>query len=225
MTDDELFQRLDKDLENIRKDVQHLLFMQFIFSQVQKLVRQNQRLQRPSSFYDWMAQAYAYTVAIGVRRHLDYDNRSYSLVRLLKEVMRKPETLSRKRYVSMYSSQDPNLAKRVANREFDKLVGVPGNLHVDIARVYADLQRFKTMAEKLKPFVNKRIAHFDRKGPKTIPTFRDLDDSVEIMKCLVEKYSWLFRCKCGDITPVLVDDWRAIFREPWIPARESLESS
>jgi hypothetical protein len=59
-----------------------------------------------------------------------------------------------------------------------------------------------------------RVAHRDPAEPR-IPTFPELDTALDTLEALVDKYTALLLAREGDIVPVIVDDWKAIFRDPW----------
>jgi hypothetical protein len=212
--DDQDFNRLNQWLENIHTNVEQLLIKRYILREVDKIIQTNPRIHKPSSFYQWMGNVYFESAAMGIRRQIDRDTRSISFVRMLDEIQRKPEILSRGRFVSLYS--DPNIRALIADREFDRLVG-DGRSYINPDDVRKDSVKLQEKAEKVERFATKRIAHLDEVGPTIIPTFQDLDDCLDFLEQLLRKYLMLFRARSDDtIVPVWQYDWTAIFREPWI---------
>ena len=87
-------------LRTIHGDVRSLLLSRDIFWEVQSLIGANAWLQRqPGLFNHWLATNYAVAASLGIRRQLDRDCRSISLVRLLTDVKQtvqaRPDILSR----------------------------------------------------------------------------------------------------------------------------------
>src|SRR6266850_2902607 len=99
---DDQFKKWDRWLEKIKGDITRLSVNRHIFWEVQEIIKRNAKIQKPSSFYEWMGNLYATDAVIGVRRLLDKDDRSISLARLLTEIQEKPEVLSRARFLALY---------------------------------------------------------------------------------------------------------------------------
>ena len=124
----------------IRVDVRSLLLSRQIFWEIQKIVSANAKLQeQPGLFNRWLATNYVVAATVGIRRQLDRDPRSVSIVRLLTEVEaaleERPDILSRANFAKNYR---PEL-REAAERQYDKLVGA-GEQRVDAAFVGLDLE-------------------------------------------------------------------------------------
>lgn len=201
-------------LDTIYKDVQNLLTNRYIFREVQKIISSNPRIQIGSSFYDWMGSVYAASQVIGVRRQVDADSDSISFRNLLDEIRQHAHILSRERYVSLY--KDSGLPNDIPHRDFDRKAGT-GRNHIDPVVVEADLSALQEKAERIRKYVNKRIAHFDRAEFKSLPTYAELDECLDYLEALLKKYLSLLQAKTHlSIVPVWQYDWKEIFRRPWI---------
>lgn len=215
MTDDELFKQWEGWLEIIYTDIQELVIRRHIFWEVQKIIRANPRIQKPSSYYTWMGSVYAAAASIGVRRQIDNGRHVVSFYRLLLEIQRKPGVLSRKRYVSLY--KEPLIEVRVADRHFDRFAG-RGKPHVELRMIKKDIADLTAITSKIKDYANERVAHFGKKGPTVVPTYKDLDECIDFLGNLLKKYWALFSAESIiDLLPTWQYDWKEIFREPWIP--------
>src|SRR5262245_55027308 len=135
MTDDEQWARWNGWLEKIREDVEDALFRRRIFQDVRAMIDENPLIRRVSSFWDWMAGVYEDSAAMAVRRQLDNRNDSVSLVRLLTEIRRDPQVLSRSRFVALYDAE----MQPAAELEFDRYIE-RGAQHIDPATVESDLE-------------------------------------------------------------------------------------
>ncbi|MCC7202116.1 MAG: hypothetical protein IT393_05545 [Nitrospirae bacterium] len=216
MTHDEIFKQWNEWLGIIYTDIQELVIRRYIFWEVQKIIRANPRIQKSSSFYTWLGSVFAAAASIGVRRQADNRTDVISLYRLLSEIKKKPEVLSRERYVTLYS--DPEIRKGVANCHFDRFAGV-GNTHVDRRKVEKDIGDIAAITSRLKDYANERVAHYSKKDPKTVPTYNDLNKCIDFLEELIIKYWALFRAETAvTLLPTWQYDWKGIFREPWIPA-------
>jgi hypothetical protein len=211
MTDDERWKRWTEWLETILEDVQNALIYRKIFAEVRAIIDANPRIQKASSFYEWMAGVYADSGLMAVRRQVDLDERSVSLARLLIDIRKSPQVLSRARFVALYRPE----MQGAAEREFDSYVGA-GAQHVDPKDVQTDLSALKKRTEDVEHYGTKRIAHLDEKGPTTVPTMGELEAALDLLRALLRKYMLLIRAVSYH-EPEWVYDWKAIFREPWIP--------
>ncbi len=213
LADDQQFKKWDMWLGKIHEDVENQLISRYIFWEVQSIIDANPRIQQPSAFYGWMGTVYAATGAAGVRRQLDLDKQSISLIRLLEEIINRPGVLSRKRFVALWLFKDPSL-ERSAHLWFDELVG-PGKPQIDPSVVEAEVKELRNKAKILERFATKRVAHLDKNPPKRLPTYEELDACLDYMEILLKKYVMLLRAERYDL-PVWVTDWKAVFRESWI---------
>jgi hypothetical protein len=210
MTDDERFKRWGEWIMVIHEDVENALINRRIRQEVAELIDANPRIQLPSAFYEWMAALYSDSGLMAVRRQLDKDPQSISLARLLREIGAYPRVLSRGRFVGLYR---PDL-QNAAHREFDGRVA-PSVNHIDPTVVQTELNDLYKRTREVERYGTKRVAHLDEKGPKTIPTFQELDDALDLIHELRVKYLLLLRGTTYR-EPVWTYDWKAIFREPWI---------
>ena len=112
------------------------------------------------------------------------------------------------------SLYQPELQNR-AHHEFDRHVASGAN-HIDPTVVQTDLDALHKRTRDVERYGTKRVAHFDEKGPKNIPTFQELDDALDLIRALWIKYLFLLRALTYR-EPVWTYDWKVIFREPWIP--------
>ncbi len=204
----------DTGLETIQAEVQEQLVRRHVFWEVQDIIRVNQKIQIPSSFYTWMGGVYVDSAVIAVRRQLDRRPDSVSIARLLAAIKTSPRVLSRERYVRLYEGS--GLPEHFAHRDFDRFAGQVGT-HVDPAIVRVDLDRLRDTCANITRFASKRVAHVDEQE-QVLPTFQDLDKCLDVLEELLKKYLALFRAEAHvRILPVWQYDWKAIFRQPWIP--------
>src|SRR6266849_6405251 len=113
--------------ELMKADIQDLLLRHQVFHRLQAIVQANPKLHRPSYLFDYLADTYAVSAAIGVRRHARHDDpeRDGSLIGLLLAIRRSPEVLTRARHVALY--REVGMPADMAEREFDRLAA-PGAL-------------------------------------------------------------------------------------------------
>ena len=200
-------------LDVIKAEVRELLIAKHTFHEVQKMIEANPKIQTSNSFYRYFANSYVSHVVVGLRRQIKIDSQSISLARLLKEISETPEVLSRKYYVSLYKN---SVVENLANGDFDR-IAMPGAAHIDASKVTADLQNLGDVTATCEEFADKRLAHRDKREPKSPPTYNEVDECLDLLDRLVVKYQLAFRAQAGEtLLPTWQYDWKEIFRTPWI---------
>jgi hypothetical protein len=210
------YEKWKKWLEIIEKEVTDLHRYRHIFDEVQKMVKNNPSIQKPSSFYEFLLKSYVALIVMGIRRQIKIDSQSISLARLLKEIIETPQIIARKRFVEMYAN---TAAKRHADSDFDQFAGKGGS-HVDPSIIEKDLVKLLTDGNKFEDYADKRLAHRDKQEPKLIPTYGETGKFIEDLGNLLKRYVLLFRAEgLIAVLPVYQYDWQLIFKEPWIQSR------
>jgi hypothetical protein len=217
MTLDQRRARLSDWIEIIKSDVQGLLLDQFIFYELQKIVRDNPRFtESPGLFTRWMASGFAQASAVGIRRQARYDKRyedNICLKRFLVEIKNHPELITRQSYLDLYKAQ--NAPIELGEADFDKVAGV-GNDQLPQALIVMHIDELKNASDAVATYVNRRIAHHDGRGA-VIPTFGDLKAALATMEKLALLYLRLVQGPMWDhLLPTFGYDWTAIFRFPWL---------
>jgi len=205
-------------LDIIKGEVSELMVAKHIFHEVHKLIDANPKLHQPSSFYDYLSRTYISHAVIGLRRQVKCDPQSVSLARLLNEMMETPQTFTRQYYVGLYKG---STVEHFANHDFEKYAD-PGAPNIDPTRVATDLTALRESLRRCEDFADKRIAHRDKREPKELPTFNEVDSCIDLLDSLYVKYFLLFHASHMDsLLPVWQYDWKSIFRVPWIDETEA----
>jgi len=227
--------KLTEWVENISKDVKDLILDHHIFWEVQQIIRSNPRFANVSGvFTQWMASNFIQAAAVGVRRQADLNPDCISLRKFLREVKNSPALLSREYYVSvsLQAAKDwpEECAEGFANGLYDQLVGL-GMSQPAPAQVQSEIDELVSTTERIRGFVDRRVAHVDRRGlQQPLPTFDGLADCLVLLERLMVKYyNLLTATDSGELLPQTLSDWKAIFRFPWlegptksgIPGRET----
>ena len=210
--------------DDIRGEIEELVTNKHIFWEIQKMINDNLNIQEPCSFNWFIGQTYSDYGVIAVRRQIKCNKQSISFVRLLKEIKMTPCVLSRERFVNLYRTGmkcvEEDKAEYIANKTFDRHFSGGCTDHIDPAIVQQDLDELKKHSDKLEEFADKKVAHHDKKAPKTIPTFNELDACIDWLERLTIKYTLLFEARdLGEnlVIEFLEDYWEEIFSQPWIP--------
>lgn len=213
--------RLDARLEKwlrwldvVKLQVQDLMLTKHTFHEVQRMIQQNPALQTSNSFYKYLTITYVSHVVMGLRRQIKCDPQSISFAQLLEELVATPEVLSRAYYKKLYLG---TVVEDMADRDFDRFAQ-PGAAHIDPALVAKDLGQLRKVTAKCEEFADRRLAHHDKRNPKQLPTYNDVDAAIELLDTLYCRYLLMFQAKALDtLLPTWQYDWKEIFRIPWAP--------
>jgi hypothetical protein len=208
-----------KWLKVVHDDIQQLLVKRNIFWEVQEIIKSNNALHKPSSFYDYLGDTYVAYVSIGIRRQIKVNSQSISFARLLTEIIDTPSVLSRKYYTGLYEG---SVVEDLADRDFDKFSG-SGQSCISKSMVETDLNRLNQVSSKVEDFADKRIAHHDKRIPKVLPKFNEVDACLDVLDELYVKYHLVFHADAMDsLMPTYQYDWKVIFEVPWLKPEEDL---
>lgn len=212
--------KLDKWLrwmDVIKSEVQDLVMAKRTFHEIQQLIKDNQELQLENSFYGYLSRTYVSHVVIGLRRQVKCDEQSISMARLFEELIEAPQVLSRKYYVGLYKG---SVVENFADQDFNKFA-TPGSPYIDPTLVITNLARLREATKRCEDFADKRVAHRDKREPKELPTFNEVDECIALLDELYVHYFMLFHAShMNSLLPTRQYDWKAIFRIPWIPHDE-----
>ncbi|MGA9771418.1 MAG: hypothetical protein WBV94_20460 [Blastocatellia bacterium] len=209
---DQLHEKWKKWLEHLSDEVIELHTNRHIFLDVQDIINQNPSIQ-PSDFNEWTAKMYGSAMSIAVRRQAINDEKSISFRCLLEEIKVNPTVMSRTRFKNDFV--DTNYPEFMADRRFDEIAGA-GREYLDTVGINADIQTLIDKTAKLHKYVNKRVAHHDRKEFTEIPTFGDLHEAIDYLEEILTKYWSLFTAFHISVCLRRHYDWRDVFRYPWI---------
>ena len=85
-----LREEMSEWLTFLENQVMSLRTNQHIFWEVQGIIRNNPKIDKPNDFYGWMAEMYAAAMSVAVRKMTDKDRRAKSFRRFLEELKSNP---------------------------------------------------------------------------------------------------------------------------------------
>jgi hypothetical protein len=199
--------------KRIRPDIITMHWNRAVYREVGEIVSANTSLP-PSGFFTFLADTYATTQSVAVRRQSEVDSRVVSVGTLLAEIADDPSRLTRERYLALHDADDAQFA----NQGFDHWAG-PGGAHVRPDIVLDDLDRLKGEVEAVTRYVDRHLAHADQRPLPDLPTFEVLNAAIDFLGGLFNKYNRLIRASSwATLEPVAQYDWLGVFRVPWIPS-------
>lgn len=204
----------------MRRDLTNLLASQKIFWELQEVAKQNPKVLSTGDFFDWMCSNYVATVSIGIRSFTDQSHGSHSLWRMLYEILENPGVIERAAHVRMYVAAP---GAEYGHSTFDNIVG-RGRTFLSQRAIRTDLRRIEDSSERVRRFVNKRIAHRNSPGRiRRMPKFSEVDSALRTLDEILCKYNLLLTGQgMESLKPIFQHDWRHVLWEPWIPEGSSL---
>jgi len=173
-------------IDIICNDVEFLCFNKKIYLEVSAIIDSNPKLKINSSFYEFLDNGYTALAVMGIRRQIKPQKDCVSLVRLLKDINTNAEKMLHEKF------------------------------RIDNHMVTQDIDSLRSVAKSCEMFADRRIAHSDTKKVDPHPTFFDLDKCINLLEEFAVKYRCLLTEKGGTLVPTILDDWKEIFKIPWI---------
>jgi hypothetical protein len=173
---------------------------------------------RPGLFHAWVLHNYLDSIASGVRRLSDRDNRTNSLVRLLQEIEAGTEHLTRDWWMSTAVPGD----ERVWEHRFNELSA--GGDAIDPGVVNRDRERVVAACEKVKSYVDTHIAHLDADRDRIdMPTIGDVHDAIRTIYSIY--HNWFVVVTRESLAPLEPPRWEDVLSMAWINSETASQIS
>jgi len=88
---------------------------------------------------------------------------------------------------------------------------------IDPAKARDDVDRLKAAAAATKKYTNKYIAHLDRQPTVPVPTPLEIEQAVDLIGELLQKYTMLLTGADLKLGINVLFDWTVAFSVPWLP--------
>lgn len=207
-------QKWGRWIDTIHADMVRSALSRQIYEETRQIVIDNPALADGSVvFFEQLTRWYADSVIMGLRRQLKIKDDSISLAGLLQDIAANPALLTRTHFVSL--SDKPEMHPHL-NRTFDKYAG-QGAEYVSSEAVKQDLDEFRKRSVRCETYADRLVAHLDKRVVKDPPSFSEFYDTVNCAETLLKKYTLLIQGhSLLSVTPVVQENWKAIFRMPWL---------
>jgi hypothetical protein len=162
-------------------------------------------------FVKFVRHGYAAQVAVGIRRHVKDNKDSISLMRLLREVRDNAPRFTYQFFLEQFPVDENYVPwqKPTFGRFSDDGITVSSRI------LNEDTENLKTLAKNVEDFVDKDVAHLDKKPRDGVVTFGDLERCIDELNRLVCKYRTLFGGGgMSTLEPTILSDWEDIFGVP-----------
>jgi hypothetical protein len=201
-------------VENIENAVAILLGDQQCFARFRDAVNGSVAV-RQTHFPGLVARWYSQSVLLGLRRLVDTDPRSHSLLSLLNDMLKHPTDWNEEAVIDLWTKdrKPHDLIIAAALEVAYKPLSDAAGKSLNTVRIAADKQTLESSLTRAKRVVNKTIAHSDKhSGAAPTMTFADLDAAVDASHQLVKPYISLLTGRgYNTMVPVEGSNWWRIF--------------
>lgn len=197
-------------LAESKGQIRSLLWSRQIYRETMATIAANAELPKQNSLYGAIQMWYATYVLSGVRRQIKSSPQSISLARLLEDVRDNSHLISRAHWLAlMKGSAGEHLAD-------DQLTRVAGEGHyLDAKTVARDLELLHAVALKCETYSDKRISHHDRGEEPELPTYAEVDATLEELSRIFQKYFVLVTGSFPIMETSIAYNWKRVFDIPW----------
>jgi len=215
--DEQELERWKERLEQIEGEVKGMLFLRHIYDETHKMVQDSPIAGEPSDFYGFLGECYAAAVASCIRRLVSTRRNDVSLLRLLEAIGRRRPLVSEEQHLAGWKKLHPDLP-HLENIESPGLESCPGWTDGELSKeqIETDIGELKQTTDAVRAYVNEYIAHCrsreDRKKP---PTWAGLNDAVDFVASLTNRYRFMLLGEDRELEPVVLDNWKDVFRVAW----------
>ncbi len=138
--------------------VQMLAADDLIFSKSMERITATNYMGPENQIYRWMLRAYANHLAMGIRRVLDTDTRTYSLLLLVRQIDSNAEIITARSFMAAPSRRG---LRREGEATWEMLAGVDTD-HLPAGFAAEDLRTLEGARKRLGPLLDKVFAHSER---------------------------------------------------------------
>lgn len=192
------------------KEVHEIFNQVLVFRSWNEIIGEaSEESKKPGFFHAWVTHNYLDSIASGVRRLSDADDRTNSLRRLLIEIREDADELT----LDWWMSRALPDAEDVWERSFAELSN--GGEGLDPHVVEADEAELLDVCGKLKGYVDKNIAHLDAdRSHIEMPT---IGDAHEAVRSIYRIYHRWFQVVTGSsLAPLRPPRWEHVLATSWI---------
>lgn len=185
-----------------------------MFENYRHILDSNPSIQQPATFHRWVLGNYGKVLALQVRRLADNNPRSYSVRRMVGDILVNHRLITRTSYLRSHRPQERQYAERTWISYTDSTN--PDVLPRGVCD--RDLRALRMAAFRVSRLVDRDIAHLDRRRHSRKVLYEDVFEALEFQASLTAKYADLV----GYRMPGTVrnggygEDWVRLFEQPWV---------
>lgn len=198
-------------LDPIEEDITQLVWSKSIYLKLTGIITTNPEIHHGNRFWNWISTNYVESSLMGMRRQTDNGPDTITLFKLISDIEENSTLITREFHKSLY----PAGRQCYADAVFDELAS-RGSTHYPQASAERDKQSLENLRDSFESYVDRRLAHLDKRPPSKIGQFQDVYEGIDTLERLLKHHCLLLRAQDVELLPVVQYDWKSIFRVPWI---------
>jgi len=190
-SDDEQWEAWGRDFDTVVQQMHTQFHTRWVWRTLIEMLRYSEITQY-ATMQNYLVSTYVATICTGIRRECDLDTRTASLVRCLQMLVDRPEIASREWFTRSIEGfvEDEDLRPGVS-ASFDTFAPA-GLAHVEPRLITADIGALRSIADPVREYVNKVLAHRERAiggQPLAIElTFDDMNAALDEVGRITRRY-------------------------------------
>lgn len=223
-----LMKRWGEIIDAVSGELGDLLWQREQIERIGKMIEENPRLKHsPKPFLFEARRWYVSHALAAIRRQADKMEGSYSLHRVVREIIQYEFCFTRETVARMFSgdgrySHDPWFENVLIDGTWKDFATESGDF--DVEAVKMDLMQLETLAKKVTSIANKSVNDKPRQRPENENeppvTFNDLDNCIDAFDRIAVKYIRLLQgagMAGGTLKPIEQFNWYEEFAFAWKP--------
>ena len=177
--------KINKWLEELKELHDKVFFLQFNNKEFHNLANAFNNKKISYEIFRFARRNYVPFMSMGVRRLIDKNPQTISLIRLLTDIQNNSPSFKRNWFLKQYPGG-------INESLFKKFFGANESLKKDV--VANDIKKLLNRTKKIKDYADKWEAHWDKKRLQVAtPTFNDLDSTLICITRIYTKYYYLLK--------------------------------
>jgi hypothetical protein len=212
--DDEAWNRWLEWSGRVRLDLRLTLTDRDVFRRFSDVVRQNQEWiddHHGGRFCEFVLRAYVSRVTLGVRRQSRDHKDAVSLLGILSQMQKCAAQFTFDFYLERFPREPDDFFWQPSTFEY-----VSEDGRVASERLIGEhINSLRKLTMQVEAFVDRELAHLDRRGFDGVVTFNDLDEALDALDKISVKYICLLTGEYRDtLRAEIQDPWMDIFNVP-----------
>jgi hypothetical protein len=204
------------DIERIYKETLYSFENRLIFREVANMMKANPVVEKDGGFfYQFLVGVYGRDQALAVRRELDGSSDAINFIRLMDQMIRRPDVITLERYKAHFPRTSV-ISSRMQDEQFEKLAG--HSAYISRKTIGQDRKTLINACAPVVLYASKVIAH--RTPAALTLTIKEIDTALDAIEKTLKKYYVLFTG--GSLVtaePTIQFNWQKIFQTAWLSGR------
>jgi hypothetical protein len=217
-SDDQIFESWVGDLMTIQTQVVEVHHHRELWTDTVAAIRgqiANVPAGTPATWLNHYVRLYVDGQMMAVRRVVRGGPTETTLGRLLVQLERRPDIVSKDRFLERARRLNSDPAVLDGGRRQFESDWDDGTGHLDKRVVAKDRNDLFRQLKKVIDWADQTIAHIDFNGPPAAPTFVELDQAIEATGHVFQRYAQLLTGGIWyEVTPIAPANWTALFAKP-----------